>query len=144
MSQVPTIINYCWIGFIGVVVAQALKLKSRSKIYIAKDPALKIGYKRIFNVHIVWNNIPFILMGIGIISGKVSSLLNYLRPSEGNPIVAIFFISMFINWIVSAVWIFFLGGAKFLVKHPGLFRFNISYPWVMAVDPIVRTVGAPC
>ena len=52
--------------FVAVTVANALILKLRSRRYIRERPELSEGYKRLFRGVLLWGNLPWLLMGIGI------------------------------------------------------------------------------
>lgn len=120
--------KHFWIMFIVVTCANALIMKRRSKVKIEKDPSLKEGYDKIFKGFITWGNIPWIIMGAGIVTGSVPTIFHYFRPTDGNPYVIAFFISVFIIWILGTCWLFLKNGADMLVKHPGIFKFDFSSP----------------
>jgi hypothetical protein len=113
-----------WLIAIVVTSINAYILKSRSQEAIARNPQLKEGYDKIFRGYLIYLNIPWVVMGIGILSGRVSGVFNYFNPRAGNPFVLAFHLSLVILWVLSVYWIYFRGGAEFLVKHPGLMNID--------------------
>ena len=55
---------------------------------------------------------PWLLMGIGQLSGLVPSIWYYFRPQDGNPFVVLWFVAMFLMSASFAWWLFFAGGAS--------------------------------
>jgi len=117
----PAIFNHFWIMFIIVTVANGLIWKSKSKKYIAENPELQEGYDSLIKGWLIYGNIPWIIMGIGMITGLTKSMDEFFNPRLGNPIVIVFFLAIIVEWILGSRWIFFQGGAEKLVKHPGMF-----------------------
>ena len=117
----PAIFNHFWIMFIVGTVANGLIWKSKSKKYIAENPELQEGYDSLIKGWLIYGNIPWIIMGIGMLSGLTKNIFEFFNPREMNPIVIVFFLVIIVEWILSVKWIFFNGGAEKLVKHPGMF-----------------------
>ncbi len=131
--------KHFWIMFIVSTFANAIIMKNRSKKNIEKDPSLKSGYDAIFKGFLIWGNIPWIVMGAGILTGSVPTIWHYFKPQDGNPYVLAFFISIFTIWLLGTYWLFVKKGAEMLVKHPGIFRSDFSSPtkvklfWVLCL-----------
>jgi hypothetical protein len=115
-----------WLVAIIVTFINAYILKSRSQEAIARNPELKEGYEKIFRGYLIYLNIPWMVMGIGILFGGVSGVFDYFNPRAGNPFVLAFHISVVALWALSLYWIYFRGGAEFLVKHPGIMNTDIK------------------
>ncbi len=122
------IFDNAWILFIAVTVFNAFYLKARSQKIITKQPDLQEGYDQLFKGYLVYMNIPWAVMGIGVLFGGVPSTLSFLRPRDGNIFVLAFHASIVILWILSIWWLYFKGGAEFLVKYPGVFTQDIKSP----------------
>jgi hypothetical protein len=58
-------------------------------------------------------------MGIGMIFGGVPSTFTYFAPRHGNLFVIAFYISLVTLYLLGIWWIYFKGGAEFLVKYYG-------------------------
>ena len=105
--------------FIVVTCLNARIYKTQSKKYIAQNPDLAEGYAKLIKGYVIWLNLPWVIMGIGSTVGGVPSTFHYLNPQSGNPYVLAWFGSVFLLWILGSIWIFFMGGAEALAKHPG-------------------------
>ena len=115
-----------WLIAVIVTFVNAYILKSRSQDAIARNPELKEGYEKIFRGYLIYLNIPWVVMGIGILFGGVAGVFDYFNPRTGNPSVLAFHLSVVILWALGVYWIYFRGGAEFLVKHPGLMNIDIK------------------
>ncbi|UAY50940.1 hypothetical protein [Ferruginibacter albus] len=120
------IFKQTWIIFIMVTIANALTLKSKSKSYIAANPELEEGYEKLFKGIIFYGNIPWVIIGIGNLSGLTKSVFDFFAPRQMNPIVLIFHFSIVLLWTLSIKWIYFQNGAEFLERHPGLLKFQTA------------------
>ncbi|RLC13765.1 MAG: hypothetical protein DRI57_15660 [Deltaproteobacteria bacterium] len=128
MNLFELLSKHFWIMGIIVTFANAITMKIRAKKNIERDPSLKPGYDAIFKGMITWGNMPWILMGAGILTGNVPNIWHFLRPKDGNPFVIVFFISIVTIWLLVTYWLFVKNGAEMLVKHPGIFRSDFSSP----------------
>lgn len=115
------IFSQVWILFIVITIANGLMWRYKSKHYINDNPELKEGYDKLIKGWLVYGNIPWAIIGIGMLTGLTKNIDEFFNPKVINPIVILFFISIIILWIIGSYWMFFKGGAELLVKHPGLF-----------------------
>jgi hypothetical protein len=106
--------------FIVVTIANGLIWKSKSKKYIAEKPERKDGYDSLIKGFLIYGNIPWVIMGIGMLTGMTESMFEFFNPSQMNPIVIVFFLSIIFLWIIGSYWLYFSGGAEKLVDHPGM------------------------
>lgn len=116
------IFNNFWIAFIIVTVANAFIFRFRSAKYIQVNPDLAPGYQLLFRGFLIYGNIPWVIMGIGNLTGATKSFLSYLHPSGLNPMVLAFHGSIIVLWVLSVRWIYFRRGAEMLASHPGFFN----------------------
>jgi hypothetical protein len=84
------------------------------------NEAIKQKYLQLFVLYAIWLNLPWLVMGAGILSGGAHGVLDYLVPSSGN-LTVVFWWGLFLamNFTI-AIWVFFAGGAEKLEKFPGL------------------------
>jgi len=115
----PLLSDHYWIIFIAVTVANGLYWKSNSKKYIAEKPERKEGYRKLLNGWLIYGNIPWIIMGIGMLTGMTKNSVEFKLPSQ-NAIVIIYFLYMLFILIFGSYWLYFKGGAEMLVDHPGM------------------------
>jgi len=118
---VEPFIKHVWALFIVVMIVNALIMRIRSRRYIAADPSLQEGYRKLFWGIMIWGNIPWIIMGIGLETGCVPSMENFLRPWDGNPFVVGLLASIYFTLALGTYWILVRGGAEMISRHPGQF-----------------------
>jgi hypothetical protein len=100
----------------------------RAQRQIKTRPELRDGYLALIRKFVTWNNLPWVVMGVGCIIGKVPSVFSFFRPRDGNPYVLAFFGSIFLLWGLITYWLGFQGGAQTLADCPGLMNFNFRSP----------------
>jgi hypothetical protein len=66
---------------------------------------------RVFGVTIL----PWVVMGISQVVGKVPNVWSFFRPQDLNPYVWFWYVSIFLLSCVFAYWVFFRGGARLAV-----------------------------
>jgi len=109
--------NHMWIVFIAVMVTNGLIWKFKSQSRIKENPSLKEGRDKLFKGWIIYSNIPWLLMGFGMLSGLTSSLNDYMLAQEQNPFVIFYHIVLLVINVLGTRWMFFQGGAESLVQH---------------------------
>lgn len=118
------IFDHTWIIFIAVTIINGIIFKVRSQSYIAKNPDLKDGYNKLILGWLICFNIPWVIIGIGDLTGLTNDVWDYFPPDPMNPWVLVFHAYLVAFGVIGSYWIFLRGGADFLVKHPGIFRFG--------------------
>jgi hypothetical protein len=121
-------IDHIWVAFVAVITINAMIWWRRGRSSIARNPELAHGYKRLILGFLVLGNIPWVVMGLGFLTGGITSILDYLRPSEANPWVLGWYLTAVCLWLMQLWWLFIRNGAKTLVDHPGLFNIQITNP----------------
>jgi hypothetical protein len=131
--------KYFWVAFILVTFVNGAIWWSRSKPHRIRDPALTESYRSLIRGFVIWGNIPWLVMGAGIVFGGVPSIFHYFDPKSPNPFIAAWFGSVFFLWIAGCYWLFARGGAEELIRHPGLIQPQMSSPsaikalWVLCL-----------
>ena len=87
---------------------------------IQDNPGSASRYRRLFKGYLFWTNLPWLLMGLGILTGRVSSVFEYLMPGAGNPMVLGWYCALGLELIIGTCWIVIGRGAETLVAFPGL------------------------
>ena len=118
----PVIFKHFWVAFILVTVANAAMWWYRGRPYRERDPSLTEGYRSLVRGFLFWGNVPWLVMGLGILVGDVPTIFHYFNPRSLDPFVLGWFGSIFFLWVLGTHWIFLRGGAERLVDHPGLIR----------------------
>jgi hypothetical protein len=99
------VFDYAWILFILVTVLNASILRVRSSRIVKEHPELQNGYDQLFKGYLLYMNIPWVVMGIGMIFGGVPSTLSYFAPRHGNLFVVAFHVSVVILWLLGIWWL---------------------------------------
>jgi hypothetical protein len=130
MSMTPEtlFLRYVWLFMLLGVALSTGYLWFRARNRIAKNPDLKEGYNRLFKGFFISMSIPWLVMGIGIILGGVSSFVDFSQPKGGNPFVLGFWLTVFLLLMLGVWWVYFREGAEFLAKHPGGLGAEITSP----------------
>lgn len=142
------VFKYFWISFILVTIVNAYVMRYRSNKYIAESPELEAGYDKLLKGMIFYGNIPWVIIGIGIMTGLANSVIDFLNPRSMKPIVLIFHLSIIVLWGLSIRWLYFKKGAEFLEKHRGFIqvhgfghRADVSASQIKSFFPIVLIGG---
>ncbi len=112
------IFEHIWIVFIVIVIVNAFMLRWESKRYISDNPELKEGYRKFFKALLIYPTIPWLIMGIGDISGIPG--FDFFGFSTTQPLVLLFHASWIAIIALAIRWIYFKNGADFLARHPGM------------------------
>ncbi len=117
--------RYFWALALALGAINAIIIYGRTESYRQKDPTLVPGYKMLIRWYFILSNIPWVIMGWGIMSGRVASIWTYLHPRRGGFFTESFFFSIVSLWLLFGYWIYFAGGAETLSKYPGVFRVQL-------------------
>jgi hypothetical protein len=115
--------RYFWLLCLGISAYQYVvgirALRSRDP----DDPrasAEAIVLRRWF---IILSDLPWVVMGWGVLVGRVPNIWYFFRPQDRNPYVVGWFATLFILAFGFAFWVFFLEGAeKVVVLQPVDFK----------------------
>ncbi|NVJ61537.1 MAG: hypothetical protein HWE27_14170 [Gammaproteobacteria bacterium] len=118
------ILEHIWVAFILATIINALIAKLRAKDMIKNDPSLESGYNKLFWGMIIYTNIPWIIMGVGNLTGYTNYIFEYFHPRTLNLAVLAFHGSILILWLLSIYWVYFNHGAEMIERHPGFFRIS--------------------
>jgi hypothetical protein len=122
------ITRYFWLLALIITAINSVAYQRRLRILSEQYPERTRGYRQFLIGFIVVNTLVWLVMGVGILFGGVPSVFSYFNPSTGNPYVLAWHAVVIGTWILGVIWIFFRGGAQFVVDHPGLLNVNMSKP----------------
>ena len=108
-----------WTGplCLTLVLLNALVIKWRSASMIRERPSLKKGYRQLVWGYLVLWGLPCLVLTFGMSVGSIPVIWHYFNPSGGNVYVLAFYITGAIVLVAQGIWIYFLGGADFVVKY---------------------------
>jgi hypothetical protein len=118
--------KWLWAWFILATILNSVSYWKRARSRIAANPGLQDGYRSLIKGFLFWGNLPWVVMGVGCVSGTVRSMFDYFRPRDGNPYVLAFFGVVILEWLLLANWLIRKGGAQKLVDYPGLVNFEFK------------------
>ena len=122
-------INYIWLAGIGTTLMLAAVWWRRGRDCIARQPGLRRGYRRLVLGLILWGNIPWVVMGFGLLASPDKlTVWRYVTPAEGNPWVLTWYAIVLVLWALCLGWLIVGSGAEALVRHPGLFAVPLGRP----------------
>ena len=116
--------RYFWLIALAVSLVNAVWVWMRSRAEVARDPDLGAGYAKLVIGYLTVANLPWFVMGYGIVIGGVPSLWYYFRPQDGDPYVLMWFASILVLWALGTAWVYAWGGAEMLARHPATFNFR--------------------
>src|SRR5580693_2773384 len=92
-EYLPVVFRHAWVLFILVQCANGAIWWRRAQPRIAQNPALRDGYCRLIKSWLTYGNLPWLVMGAGILSGAVPSPFHYFNPRNG-PFVIAFYLTV--------------------------------------------------
>jgi hypothetical protein len=134
------IFRNAWLLFIAITCANAAVWWARGKKEIATHPELEAGYRVLVRGLVLYGNLPWIVMGVGIMFGGVPSVFHYFNPRNGTFVIA-WYVTVVALWVAVSYWIFLRDGAVALIRHPGLLNLPVQEPWVLKASVVLMLVG---
>ncbi len=90
---------------------------NQKKQVLSQRPELADSYDRVMWGYTIFHSLPWLMMGIGILSGSVASMFDFVRPRSGNLFVLAFFFVIVVSILALFVWVWAFGGAVYLSPH---------------------------
>jgi hypothetical protein len=119
LQNPPFFVKHIWIFLSAGILFQIWFDWGAIRNRIKQQPELGEGYKKLIYGYAIGSNVPLLLMGWGIFSGKVGSFFEYLLPNLRNPCVLEWWGATTFLAVIATIWLF-NGGAEMLEKHPGI------------------------
>lgn len=114
------IFKNAWVLILIAIVFNAFNGKKRTKKYSDQNPDLKKGYDNYFMGYLILGSIPWLLVGLGVLSGQVDSIFDFFNPKSEKIFIQLFFGYLILIWMFGIWWVYFNKGAEFIEKHPGI------------------------
>jgi hypothetical protein len=122
------IARYFWLLALVMTGVNAAIYRRRLVILTVDHPERVEGYRRYIIGFVAVSGLLWLIMGAGIIFGGLPSVFAYFNPAAGNPFVLAWHATAVVLWVVGLIWLFFRGGAQFIIDHPGILNFNPTRP----------------
>lgn len=113
--------RYFWVLLIAAHSFNGLVTYWRTRKFRKKKPELTRGYKQFLRWWLTLGNLPWVVIGLGILSKVTPNIWESTNLENPNPVSISFVASVFLIFIISTVWMLFGKGPDFFEKHPGLF-----------------------
>lgn len=114
------IFRYFWALMIAMTWANAYSLWMSSRADRKSHPDRQESYQSLIRGFGFWGSVPWVVMGMGILTGQADSILDYMNPSGRPWLVHAWFGSIGLLWVLGTNWLFRLDGAQTIRRHPGL------------------------
>jgi hypothetical protein len=126
----PFVLRHAWLLFVLVTCVQAVIWWHRAQSRIVVDPRLDQGFRIFIRIWLVYANLPWLLLGIGVLCGAVPARMHALNEHTG-PIAALAYVTVVLLWVALFEGLFFQGGAETLLAYPGIFDIPFRRPWTV-------------
>jgi len=113
------VLTHFWLAFVAVTIINGRYWWAGVQARIQARPELEPGYRRLYRGYLFWANVPWLLMGAGILSGQVRWMFDFLEPRSGNPYVLAWWWANGAVLAAGTAWVLWGGGAEMLARHPG-------------------------
>src|SRR6266513_4801553 len=97
---VQIMFRHAWLVFIAFTCINGAIWWRRGRTYIRANPALRSGYGRLIRGWLIFGNLPWLVMGVGIVFGRVPTVFHYFNPRNG-PIVVAWYVTVVALWVAS-------------------------------------------
>jgi hypothetical protein len=116
-SFLSVTVKYFWLAPIVWNLVQILIDRQRGWKLFKDDEVEEIKkYNKLVWWYGLWKVMPWLVMGIGCTIGGVPTVLHYIRPHDGKLFVIAWWVYLYIMWLWSFIWVYFMGGAVKLAK----------------------------
>ena len=137
--------KYGWLLLLVGSCVNSLVLRSEQKQLAREDPVLVSGLTRRIWGHFIFWSAPWWLMAIMIITGRVAGVSEFTSCNRNIPVLFFFTFTVAMVFGVG-IWIWFLGGDKYLVRCK-MFdgsAHKLKFHWALAFLGMVLIVLSGC
>lgn len=141
MNDHPFIFEYFWLIAIIVNLVNGAIFKFRSLGKVPQPGTTNLDCDRIILGYIFWLSLPWLIVGVGTLTGHLSNMFELFRPQDLNPFTLAFFGCLSLEELLLFHWVFFRGGAEHLGRFPWLFRGGKTSPGQVKFQAAMMLVG---
>jgi hypothetical protein len=117
---VDLIYRHLWAALVLASVVNSRAWWAEARHRMRSDPSLEPGYRRLYRGYLFWTNLPWLLMGLGVVSGLVPATADFAIPTAGNAFVLGWWAAMYLLLGLATYWVLAAGGAETFARHPGI------------------------
>jgi len=104
--------RYFWLICLAISAYQYYAAGRRVDAKEHLSESMRIRRIRYLQLLIGASTLPWIVMGLGQLTGSTSTVWDYFRPQDMNPFVLAFVSSIFALSVAMLYWVFFMDGAQ--------------------------------
>jgi len=138
MDTFEAIIRHLWAVIIIVNLLNVTLLKKRIKEHIAEDAGLAAGYNSLLKKFAIYLNLPWALMGAGVMVGRIESFPDIFMIKGNDPFILGWWIALMLEIAFINYWVSYRDGAATLLKY------NRAHGLVFNTPEQMRTFFAVC
>jgi hypothetical protein len=109
--------NYFWLLALLLNMINVGLFRVRANKIIRQNPEMAAGYQRVLLGYLIIGSLPWLMMGLGLLSGQVTNIFAYVNPHGGNGYVLLYHALLLFLLLLGFIWIFFRHGAEFWAKY---------------------------
>ena len=121
-GAIELIFKHLWLFLIIVTLMNTAIVSILARKSLKSRPELAESHRKCIRFFAIYHNIPWIVMGIGVMSGGAPTSFHFFRPRDGNPYVLAFHGAFITVWLLSVIWIYSMNGAEVIAKHSELLQ----------------------
>jgi hypothetical protein len=136
--------RYFWL--IGIIFSlwDHYQWTTRRKDVVARKPELADSYGLVMWSNTVFYSLPWLVMGLGIMLGRVNGVFDYLHPCSGNLFVVAFHLTIVLLVATVTIWVLLLGGGAYLARYMERSPLIVKLQCVGATLFVVFLIGLAC
>ena len=139
------LLRYFWLAVIFFILGLAIFWRLEANDRIVSDPSLKKPLNRLYSGFAFWTSLPFLLMGLGILTGNVESVFHYLVLGTDKSFVIASQVFLFALDVLFIYWVFFRDGDQLIALHTELVqdrpKLRVAVKGLAIAIPIVQCLG---
>ncbi len=120
--------KHFWAVAIGVNLLNVTLLKKNIKRHVQQQPELAVGYNDLLKKFAIYLNLPWALMGAGVMVGRIDSLSDIMNIRGADPFILVWWVVLLLDIAVIDYWIIYRKGAERLITYNRAHTLNLTDP----------------
>ncbi len=136
--RIDGLFHNAWLLIVATSIPLAVVCRAKLREAFPADDALRAKGERLLYGFLVWNCLPWLILGLGIHMGWINSLFDIFQGSRGGPFVGAWFLGVGLLLALGLAWLMWGGGAGSLSQiglafHPIFTARNIRWMGMAAM-----------